>query len=192
MRQVPSAKIKVMGNNRKATFTLLPSDLMGGRASGQLEVQVADDHAGSSDWLPLPATFVDLPVIVAVQPALPGLRMVGPALDSIEAAAFSPEGPWEKVALQIEDGHETMLLRSPIQGNVCYLKIFGWPELTLALQIPAPSVSAPKPAGAAAAPDGLAKGPVPPPPDPAKPTDEAPTSAAPEAKPQAEQAPGHE
>ena len=125
-----------MGNNQKATFTFIPTDLLGGRASGKLEVQVQDDHAGTSDWLPLPATFLDLPVISAYQEAPPGGRLTGPSLDAIEAVAPAPEGPWEQPAVQVEEGHEIMTLTTPLVGNTCYLKVFGWPDLVLAMHLP--------------------------------------------------------
>ena len=149
IRMIPATKIRVMGNNQKATFSFVPTDVLGGRASGKLEVQVQDAHAGASDWLPLPATFVDLPVIVAVQDAAPGTRLVGPSLDPIEAVAFSLDGPWARPGVQVEEGHETMTLAAPLAGNTCYLKVFGWPELMLAVhypQVPAsvkPAVPAP-------------------------------------------------
>jgi hypothetical protein len=136
IRQVPASKIRVVGNNQKAMFTVLPADLLGGRASGKLEAQVEDDHAGASVWLPLPATFLDLPVIAAVQGAAAGVRLIGPALDSIEAVAAAPGGPWEKVSVIVEEGHETMNLVTPLSGGRCYLRVFGWPELVLALNFP--------------------------------------------------------
>jgi hypothetical protein len=72
-RVIPGNRIRVMGNSQKATFPIIPADLLGGRAYGKPEVQLQDDHAGASDWLPLPATFLDLPVVVAVQDPLIGL-----------------------------------------------------------------------------------------------------------------------
>ena len=145
-KSIASAKLRVMGHNQKTAFSFTPSDLLGGRASGRLEVQIVDDHTGVSDWKPLPPSFVDLPVILAVQAAPPGVRLIGPALDPIEAVAPSPDGPWEKVGVAIEDGHEAINLSTSLQGGSCYLKIFGWPDLVLALQVPALPLSAPSPA----------------------------------------------
>ena len=144
IRLVPAPRIRVMGNNQKATFTFVPSDLLGGRASGRLELQLQDDHAGPSDWLPLPATFLDLPVIVGVQEAAPGVRLIGPSLDPIEAVAPGPDGPWEKPSVQVEEGHEAMTLTTSLPGSTCYLRVFGWPALVLAVHLPAP-LTPPKP-----------------------------------------------
>jgi hypothetical protein len=143
-RPIPAGKFKVMGNNQKATFILLPADLMGGRASGRLEVQLHDDHAGASDWLPLPATFLDLPVITLIQAAPAGSRLVGPSLDPVEAVAATPQGPWEKVGVRVEEGREAMDLSTALAGT-CYLKVFGWPDLVLAVRLPAP-IAKPAPA----------------------------------------------
>jgi hypothetical protein len=138
IRTVPQTKIKVMGNNLKTTFTFTPTDLLGGRASGKLEVQILDDHCGNSDWLPLPATFLDLPAIAAIQLTPSGSKLIGPSLDPIEALAPSPAGPWEKASVAIEDGHESIQLSAPLQGGQCYLRVFGWPDLVLTLKYPSP------------------------------------------------------
>jgi len=161
VRTVPSAKIRVMGNNQKATFSLNPIDLLGGRASGRLEVQVQDDHCGNSDWVPLPATFLDLPVIVSVLAASPGVALNGPSLDPIEVVGPTPEGPWEKVSVAIEEGHETIRW-SGGAGDTCYLKVFGWPDRVLTLKFP-PLPPAP------AKPEKTETRPVPPPQAPAPP-----------------------
>ena len=145
IRTIPPAKIRLMGNNQKSTFPLIPADLLGGRASGKLEVQCVDEHAGSSDWLPLPPTFLDLPNIASIQALPTGARLIGPSLDVIEALAPSPTGPWEKVTVAIEDGHEAINLSSNLQGGPCYLKVFGWPDLVLSLKVPAFPLSAPSP-----------------------------------------------
>jgi len=136
IRAIPQARIKVMGNNLKATFTFTPSELLGGRAAGRLEVQVVDDHCGTSDWLPLPATFLDLPIIAAVQRTPTGTRLIGPSLDAIEALAPSPAGPWEKARVAIEEGRETIDLASPLAGGQGCLRVFGWPDLVLTLKFP--------------------------------------------------------
>ncbi len=148
IRAIPQARIKVMGNNLKATFTFTPAELLGGRASGRLEVQVLDDHCGAGDWLPLPATFLDLPTIAAVQRTPAGTRLVGPSLDAIEALAPSPSGPWEKASVAIGEGHESIDLASPLPAGQGYLRVFGWPDLVLTLKFPAlpPSPADPAPA----------------------------------------------
>lgn len=144
IRSIPQARLKVMGNNLKTTFTFTPAELLGGRASGRLEVQVLDDHCGGSDWLPLPATFLDLPAIVAVQRTPTGSRLIGPSLDPIEALAPSPAGPWEKALVAIEEGHESIDLASPLPGGQCFVRVFGWPELVLTLKFPAlPALAVP-------------------------------------------------
>ncbi|GEM_PF-1075145 len=135
-RAIPLTRIKVMGNNLKTTFTFTPAELLGGRASGRLEVQVLDDHCGGSDWLPLPATFLDLPAIATVQRIPNGSRFIGPSLDPIEALAPTPDGPWEKARVTIEEGHESIDLAAPLQGGQCYLRVFGWPDLVLTLKFP--------------------------------------------------------
>lgn len=137
IRAIPQARIKVMGNNLKATFTFTPAELLGGRAAGRLEVQVVDDHCGASDWLPLPATFLDLPTIASVQRTTAGTRLIGPSLDAIEALAPSPAGPWEKASVAIEEGRESIDLAAPFQGGQGYLRVFGWPDLVLTLKFPA-------------------------------------------------------
>ncbi|NTV73192.1 MAG: hypothetical protein HGA66_03180 [Holophaga sp.] len=137
IRAIPQARIKVMGNNLKATFTFTPAELLGGRAAGRLEVQVVDDHCGASDWLPLPATFLDLPTIASVQRTTAGTRLTGPSLDAIEALAPSPAGPWEKARVAIEEGRESIDLAAPFQGGHGYLRVFGWPDLVLTLKFPA-------------------------------------------------------
>lgn len=136
VRVIPAAKIRVLGNNQKATFFLNPADLLGGRAAGRLEVQMQDDHAGASDWLPFPVTFLDLPTITSVQAAPPGVRLAGPSLDQIEAVAPGPAGPWEKAAVIIEEGRETVKVASSLEGGACFLKVFGWPDLVLTLKLP--------------------------------------------------------
>jgi hypothetical protein len=138
IRLLLPGKLRIMGNNQKCSFTLTPSELLGGRASGKLEVQIQDDHAGPSDWVPLPATFLDLPTIIAVQAAGPGLRLAGPSLDQIEAVAPSPAGPWEKARIDIEEGHEVLTLNAPGAGGLCYLRLFGWEELVLSVKLPPP------------------------------------------------------
>jgi len=144
IRVIAASKIRVMGHNRKATFTFIPSELLGGRASGKLEIQVQDDHAGPSDWYPLPATFMDLPAIGAVQETATGFRLTGTSLDQIEAVAPSPEGPWQKAGLTIEDGREVAEFNTPLTGNKCFLRLFGWDDLAVAVTFP-PLPPAPKP-----------------------------------------------
>ncbi len=148
VRVVPAARIRMMGNNQKATFVLNPTELLGGRAAGRLELQVLDDAAGASDWIPFPVTFLDLPTITSVQAAPPGLRLAGPSLDQLEAVAARPEGPWEPASVRIEEGRETLKVASPPEGNACYLKVFGWPDLVLTLKFP--PLKAPEPPAAAA------------------------------------------
>jgi hypothetical protein len=138
IRVISASKIRVMGHNRKATFTFTPSELLGGRASGKLELQVQDDHAGPSDWLALPATFLDLPAIGAVQQTATGFRLTGTSLDQIEAVAPSRDGPWEKAGLTIEDGREVAEFKTPLTGNTCFLRLFGWDDLAVAVTFPPP------------------------------------------------------
>jgi len=157
IRVIGAAKIRVMGHNRKAAFTFIPSELLGGRASGKLEVQVQDDHAGSSDWVALPATFLDLPVIGAVQAIATGFQLTGTSLDQIEAVAPSREGPWEKAALTIEDGREVAGFTTPLKGDTCFLQLFGWEDLAVAVKfphLPAPPAQAPKSAAVPLPPPG--------------------------------------
>jgi hypothetical protein len=144
IRTVLPAKIRVMGRNQKATFILDPADLLGVRAAGILELQVQDDHAGAGDWTPIPATFLDLPAIGAIQAEPAGFRLTGQSLDQIEAVASSPAGPWAKTAVTIEGGREVVTQATPLTGDSCYLRLFGWTDLVLAVKIPRPSPE-PKP-----------------------------------------------
>ena len=168
-RLVPAGKLRIMGNNQKCSFTFTPSELLGGRASGKLEIQVMDDHAGSSDWLPLPAAFLDLPTINAVQAAGTGLRLLGPSLDQIEVVAASPDGPWQKASITIEEGHEVLAMTAPITSTSCYLRLFGWADLVLAVKLPPPTTAA-MPLGGA---QQLPRSPLQLPPEPA--ADQAPS-----------------
>ena len=94
--------------------------------------------------MPLPATFLELPTISAVQAAGTGFRLVGPSLDQIEGVATSPDGPWEKASISIEEGHEVLSLGAPMTGSACFLRLFGWPDLVLAVKWP-PRVQASAP-----------------------------------------------
>jgi hypothetical protein len=142
IRTILAAKIRVMGRDQKATFILNPAELLGGRASGKLEVQVEDEHAGASDWIPLPDTFLELPDIGTVQADAAGFQLTGQSLDQIEAVAAVKEGPWENAAVSIEDGREVARLATPLKGNICYIKLFGWADLVLSVTFPPPE---PKP-----------------------------------------------
>jgi hypothetical protein len=153
VRTILPAKIRVMGRNQKATFTLNPAELLGGRASGKLELQVQDDHAGPSDWMPLPPIFMELPTIGAIQAVPAGFRLSGQSLDQIEALAASLDGPWEKTSVTIEEGHEVAMLAAPPTSSTCFIRLFGWPDLPLSVKLPAPPAANP-PSGP----------PVPPPP----------------------------
>ena len=125
-----------MGRDRKATFMLNPADLLGGMADGRIELQVQDDHAGTGDWMLLPPTFLELPTIGAVQPESAGFRLSGQSLDQIEAVAASPEGPWEKTSITIQEGREVAQSTLPLSGDSCYLKLFGWDDLVLTVKFP--------------------------------------------------------
>ncbi len=113
IRTIPPAKIRIMGRNQKATFSLVPAELLGGRAEGKLEIQVQDEHAGPSDWTALPPTFLELPTISAIRAEDTGFRLTGQSLDQIEALAAAPDGPWEKAAVTIEGGREKAELVAP-------------------------------------------------------------------------------
>jgi hypothetical protein len=134
---IDSKDVKVVGNSLKAAFILDPSQLQGG-ASGKLEIQVQDKHAGNSDWVPLPATFLDLPVIAAIEPEGSGWRISGSSLDPIDSAAPTPVGPWQKLAVSVQDGREVADLTTPLPGGVCYLKLVGWGDLVLSVKVPPP------------------------------------------------------
>jgi hypothetical protein len=181
VRTIPPAKIRVMGREQKAAFAFNPVELLGGRAAGRLEVQVQDDRAGASDWLPLPATFLELPSIGAVQAEPGGFQLTGPSLDPIEAVAPAREGPWENTAVAIEDGREVARLATPLAGDTCYLKLFGWPDLVLEVKFP-PSAARP---AAVQPPPRPAPSPVPPPPAPPMPGPARKPSPAPQPEPAA-------
>jgi hypothetical protein len=150
VRVLEPAQVRVMGHNQKAAFVLVPTAVLGGGASGRLEVQVQDEHAGAGDWLALPATFLDLPAIGSVRAADGGFRLAGPSLDQIERVAPDPGGPWLKPAIAIEAGREVAQVAAPLKGDVC-LKLFGWPDLVLTVKVPPEAVDG-KPAPAASAP----------------------------------------
>ena len=135
-RTLPAARIRVMGHGQKASFSFTPADLLGGRGTGQLEVQVQDEHAGDSDWMPLPATFLDLPVILGVERTGAGFRLTGTSLDQIEAVGPTREGPWEKAGITIQDGREVADFSTPLAGTTCFLQLFGWNELILTVKLP--------------------------------------------------------
>jgi len=137
VRTLPPAKVRILGRSQKATFTLNPSELLGGRAAGKLELQIQDDRSGTSEWVPLPATFLDLPSIGAIRRQGPGLRLSGQSLDQIESVAASPAGPWSKTTVTIENGHEVAQLDLPLAGDTCYLRLFGWSDLVLSVKVPA-------------------------------------------------------
>lgn len=160
IRTLPAAKIHIMGRNEKATFTLSPTDLLGGRAAGKLELQVQDDHAGASDWYPLPTTFLELPTIAAVQAVPDGFRIEGQSLDQIEAVAAAPGGPWEPSRIAIEAGHEVASIAAPLTGAACYLKLFGWSDLVLTLKVPPAPEGTGAPAAVSAKPAETAPGAV--------------------------------
>jgi hypothetical protein len=142
-RAIQSGNIHVLGHDQKAAFAVTPSELLGGMASGRLEVQVQDDHAGASDWMPLPTTFLDLPAIGSVQGTVTGFRLTGASLDLIEAVAASPAGPWERAAIAIEDGREVAEFTLHLTDNKCYLKLYGWEEVPLALSFPGSAAARP-------------------------------------------------
>ncbi|MDR3673087.1 MAG: hypothetical protein P4L36_19740 [Holophaga sp.] len=145
IRTILPSKIRVMGRDQKATFILNPAELLGGRASGKLEVQVEDDRAGASDWIPLPDTFLELPNIGAIQTEATGFQLTGQSLDQIEAVAPAKDGPWENTAVTIEEGREVARLNTPLNGNTCYIKLFGWSDLVLSVKLPPPAPPTPKP-----------------------------------------------
>lgn len=152
LRLVSGSRVRVTGNNQKALVTLHPQELLGGRASGQLELQVQDQHGGASDWCAIPATFVDLPTLRALRPVGGVLQLSGPSLDQIEAVAAAPGGPWEKLTVQLEGGQEVANLPAPSKEGLYWLRLFGWPELALTLKAPAPAVLVPAAAPQAATP----------------------------------------
>jgi len=167
IRTILPGKIRVMGRSQKASFTLNPAELLGGRAAGKLELQVQDDHAGPSDWMPLPPTFLELPTIGAIQVEPAGFHLSGQSLDQIEALAASPDGPWEKTTVTIEEGHEVAELAAPLTSSTCFIRLFGWPDLPLSVKLPAPPATprpAPKPDAAPPPPAPPVANPAPPPP----------------------------
>ena len=146
IRTILPAKIRVMGRDQKATFILNPAELLGGRASGKLEIQVEDDRAGASDWIPLLPTFLELPNIGAVETEAAGFQLTGQSLDQIEVVAVSREGPWENAAVSIEDGREVARMATALKGDTCFVKLFGWPDLMLAVKVPPPRPAPKNPA----------------------------------------------
>jgi len=50
--------------------------------------------------------------------------------------APSPEGPWQKAGLTIEDGREVAEFSTPLAGNRCFLRLFGWDDLAFAVTFP--------------------------------------------------------
>lgn len=136
VRPVPAKGLRVIGRGQRimAAFSVL--DLFGPSVSGHLEIQVADATAGASAWVALSPLFIDLPRVAAVQREASGLRLTGPSLEAIEAVAASPQGPWMPFSFGFEGGLEAGGVPPPGEGGLLFLKLYGWPDLVVRLQVP--------------------------------------------------------
>jgi len=133
---IPQAGIRLTGRGQRLLASFKPVELLGTRSTGHLEIQVEDGVAGTSGWTPLPALFLELPVITSLAKEGEAWWVSGPVLDCIESTATSPEGPWEALKLSYR-GSGQVAPTAPVNGNGgLFLKLYGWPELVLQVQAP--------------------------------------------------------
>lgn len=130
-RQVPPAHLRFAGGGKRLLASFQPTEILGGRAYGKLEVQVQDERAGSSEWRPLPALFLDLPALAAFRPDPAGNLLLGPSLESVESAATLPSGPWRRLAITLRENQEAAPVPPLAPDGTFAIRLFGWPELPL-------------------------------------------------------------
>lgn len=136
---LPAKQLRMVGRGQRLLASLRLSDLFGASAAGHLEIQVADAKAGASAWVPLQPLFLELPDVKAVHLDEAGTHLEGPALETIEAVATSPTGPWMPFAFGFTDGLETGGTPAPAADGTLFLRLYGWPDLVVRLQGPVPS-----------------------------------------------------
>lgn len=170
LQTVPARDLRVVGRGQRLLATLRMADLFGPSGGGRLEVQVADAKAGASAWAPLQPLFLELPEVAELVPDGAESRLAGPSLETIEAAASAPGGPWIPFSFGFQDGRESGAAPAPASDGSLYLKLYGWPDLVVRLQGPPPPKSASSPAPAVPGPRVPAVAPVPAPAPPIPPT----------------------
>ena len=149
VRTLPSAGVpgtlRLLGRGQRLIATFQVAELFGASASGHFEVQVSDAAAGASAWVPLSPLFLELPIVKRAFHDEAGTHLDGPALETIEAVAAAPAGPWVPFVFGFQDDHERADVPAPGTDGAIFLRLYGWPDLVVRLQGPLP----PPPAGAA-------------------------------------------
>lgn len=146
-RPVPPQHLRMVGRGQRLLATIKLSDLFGAAGAGHVELQVSDAKAGASAWVPLPPLFLDLPEVEAVHAEGAKARLEGAALETIEAVAPAPGGPWTPFSFGFQGGQETGDAPVPAADGALFLRLYGWPDLVVRLQGPVPPKAvAPAPA----------------------------------------------
>lgn len=143
-RQVPAQQLRMVGRGQRLLATLKLSDLFGAAGAGHVELQVNDAKAGASAWVPLPSLFLELPQVMAVHADGSRVRLEGAVLETIEAVAPAPEGPWTPFSFAFQGGQEVGDAPIPAADGALFLRLYGWPNLVVRLQGPVPSPAAPQ------------------------------------------------
>ncbi|HEX9010909.1 MAG TPA: hypothetical protein VF804_11130 [Holophagaceae bacterium] len=178
-RPVPPQHLRMVGRGQRLLATLKLSDLFGAAGAGHLELQVSDAKAGASAWVPLQPLFLELPEVEAVHLEGTSARLEGPVLETIEAVAPAPGGPWTPFGFGFQDGLETGPAPAPAADGALFLRLYGWPDLVVRLQGPVPPKAvAPAPAPSVALPAAPQVAPVKGPEAPKSPTVEVPRAPA--------------
>ncbi len=143
---LPPKHLRMVGRGERLLASLRMSDLIGSSGAGHLEVQVADAKAGASAWVPLQPLFLELPVLKSVQLDGTASRLMGPSLETIEAVAPAPTGPWTPFSFSFQEaGEESGPAPAGAPDGSLFLKLYGWPDLAVRLQGPVPPKAVPAP-----------------------------------------------
>lgn len=143
---LPARHLRMVGRGQRLLANLKLSDLFGASGAGHLEIQVSDAKAGASAWVPLQPLFLELPEVKDLRLEGAGARLEGPALETIEAVAASPAGPWMPFSFGFTEGLETGGTPAPATDGALFLRLYGWPDLVVRLQgPPPPKAAAPSP-----------------------------------------------
>ena len=134
----PAGSLRLLGRGQRIIATFRLSDLFGASAAGHFEIQVLDATAGASAWMPLPALFLDPPIVQRVFRDAEGTHIEGSALETIEAVGVASTGPWTPLVFDFRDGHEQADVPPPDPDGSLFLRLYGWPDLVVRLQGPIP------------------------------------------------------